>query len=538
MKSKLLLVLTAVSLLSFRNVSFGQAPDLGTASDFVLFTTVGAITNSGTNFLTLLTGNVGSNSGGATGFGNVNGVMHNQDGASGTATADLLAAYLELSTTLSTDTIAPALAGDTLPAGVYSIFGSATIDGDLTLDAQGDSNAVFIFQIEAPLSTGVDSKVKLIKGAMACNVFWKVEGLVSMASGTIMKGTVIAHNAAIDMANGVTLQGRALSINGAITTDEVLAYTPIGCGSPILTGPSAPLLASTGCYAIFSANGSLTNAGTSQIIGDVGTNVGLTLGFNALDVTGDIHPIPDGSTAACAADLLVLNNYLDSLTYDIELLKPDLFGHNLVLTPHVYLMLAAVSLTDTLYLNARGNADAVFVFQVFGAFSTTTHAQVILINGAQAGNVYWKVDGAVNISDSSVINGTIVANNGAIDLGTGVELNGSAFTTDGAYQTEAITTSMTPVCVVSGSTSPSANEVVTITPNPFSTSININLGNASQINNCELSIHNILGEEVMHTTVIDQSTTLDTRDLPSGVYFYQFVLSGLKGQSGILVSQQ
>ena len=222
-----------------------------------------------------------------------------------------------------------------------------------------------------------------------------------MAPGTTMRGTVIANNAAINMNAGDTLEGRALSTTGAVTVDGVLAYTPIGCGSPVLTGPIAPDLASTECYALFSADGPVTNAGVTYVTGDVGTNVGLTTGFDPLLVTGTIHPIPDVSTAQCAADLLNVYTYLNTLPYDIELLYPAQFGNNLVLTPHTYLLNAATVFTDTLYLNAQGNANAVFVIQINGALSTSTYSKVLLMNGAQAKNVYWKIDGAVDINDYS-----------------------------------------------------------------------------------------------------------------------------------------
>jgi hypothetical protein len=71
-----------------------------------------------------------------------------------------------------------------------------------------------------------------------------------------------------------------------------LAYTPIGCGSPVLTGPLAPALASTECFALFSSDGAVTNSGVTYITGDVGTNVGLTTGFDPLLVTGTIYPNP------------------------------------------------------------------------------------------------------------------------------------------------------------------------------------------------------------------------------------------------------
>jgi len=443
MKSKLVLIVTIVTLL-FPKVNFGQAPTLGTAANFELFTSVGAITNTG---ISQVTGNVGSNSGSGTGFGNVNGVMDNNNGATAQCAADLLIAYNQLNGTVPTFFPAPLLGnGQVLVPGVYSISGATTMNLSLTLDAQGNSNAVFIFQIQGPLSTNANSKVNLINGALACNVFWKIEGLVSMASGTTMRGTVIANNAAINMNPGDTLEGRALSTTGAISINGVLAYTPVGCGSPLLTGPAAPALSSTACYAIFSANGAVTNAGVTYITGDVGTNVGLTTGFNALNVNGVIHPIPDGSTAACAADLHNVYVYLNSLTPDIELLYPAQFGRNLVLTPHTYLMNAAAALTDTLYLNAMGDTNAVFVFQINGALTTSTFSKVILRNGTQAKNVFWDINGAVGINDYSVFNGTIICNNGAVSLNTGATIAGRVLTTTGSFTTAAITDIITSGC--------------------------------------------------------------------------------------------
>ena len=236
-------VLKVVILVLMPILNFAQAPPLGKAAEFVLFSTNGAVSNTG---ITQLTGNVGTNNGSSTGFGNVNGVMHDNDGTSAQCAADLLIAYNQLNSTVPTNFPAPSLGnGQILNAGVYSISGAATLNLNLTLNAQGNANAVFIFQIEGSISANADSKIILTNGAQACNVFWKVEGLVSMASGTTMRGTVIANNAAIIMNTGDTLEGRALSTAGAVTVHGILAYTPTGCGSPILTGPAAPALAST-----------------------------------------------------------------------------------------------------------------------------------------------------------------------------------------------------------------------------------------------------------------------------------------------------
>jgi hypothetical protein len=120
-------------------------------------------------------------------------------------------------------------------------------------------------------------------------------------------------------------------------------------------------------------------------------------------------------------------------------LYPAQFGNKLVLTPHTYVLNGGTALSDTLFLNAEGNADGVFVIKIYGALTTSTFAAVSLINGTQAKNVYWIVNGAVSINDYSDFKGTIVANNGAIDLKTGAKLDGRAMTTVGALSTAAVT---------------------------------------------------------------------------------------------------
>ncbi|MDB5284888.1 MAG: hypothetical protein JWO06_3963 [Bacteroidota bacterium] len=538
MKIKILNTLSLVNLFLLPSIIYAQAPNLGTAANFVLFSRNGAVTNSG---ISHYTGNIGTNNGSSTGFGNVDGVMHDGDTASINASAAVLTAYNQLNGTTPTFFPAPGLGnGDTLVPGVYSISGASTINLNLFLNGQGNANSVFIFKIQGSLSTFAAAKVKLINGALACNVFWKVEGLVSLATKTAMKGTIIANNAAINMNTLDTLEGRAFSTTGAVTADGILAYTPIGCGSAILNGPVPPALASTACYAIFSADGAVSNSGITHITGDVGTNTGLTTGFDSSYVTGTIHSIPDASTAQCAADLTVVYNYLSALPYDIELLYPAQFGNDLVLTPHTYLLNAATVFTDTLWLNAEGNPNATFIFKIYGALSTSTYSTVMLVNGAQVKNVYWLINGAVGINNYSVFCGTMVVNNGALGaLNTGVTINGRALTTTGALTTTAITARITSVCSITEITSNTAANmpVVTAAPNPFSTSITFNLTGAGNISNCELIIYNALGAEVARKSIQQQSTTIETNNFSSGIYFYKVIGDSQTLKTGRLICQ-
>jgi hypothetical protein len=436
-KTLTLAIVTFWTQLLFPHEMYGQVPNLGAAGDFVLFSSVGAVSNTG---ISQLTGNIGTNSGAISGFGNVNGVMHSPDVTTTQAVTDLQAAWFYLVNLAVTSVHAPVLGnGETLFAGVYALAAAGSVVGILTLDGQGDSNALFVIKTGGALTTAASATVNLINGALACNVFWVAEGAISMATFTTMRGTLIAHNAAIDMGAGGTIEGRALSTTGAVSVYGTLAYIPTGCSRPVLSGPLAPTLNSLSCYALFSSNGAVSNAGATHVTGDIGSGTSSVAGYNPVFVIGTIHLTPDLSTAQCAVDLNSLYAYLNTLPYDIELLYPAQFGNKLVLTPHTYRMNAAAIFTDTLYLDAQGNANAIFVIQVDGALTTSTFSTVRLINGAQAKNVFWKVEGAVTINDNSIFCGTIVCNNGSIILNTGVAFNGGSFTTLGTVNTTAIT---------------------------------------------------------------------------------------------------
>jgi len=532
---KSLIYITALALVMLPRLAFAQAPNLGTASSFVLFSSNGAVSNSGSSHIT---GNVGTNNGSSTAFGNVNGHMHDNDGASALCSADLLNAYNQLDAAVPAFFPSQLLGnGQSLNAGVYAISGNASLNLELILNGQNNPNAVFIIQIDGALSANASSKVTLINGAQACNVFWKVEGMVSLATGSTMRGTVIANNAAINMSSGVKLEGRALSTTGAVTVNGVLTYLPTGCGSPYLTGPATPQLGSAACYALFSTNGSVSNTGATFVTGDIGTNNGSATGYNASNVTGTVHLIPDASTAMAANDLLNAYNCINTLPNDIELLYPAQLGNGLVLTPHTYVLNGAATFTDTLFLNAEGNVNGIFVIKVNGMLSAATYSKVALINGAQSMNVYWKVEGAVNILDYAEFAGTIICNNGAISgLSTGTQLDGRALTTNGALTTATVTADMGIACSIAGISDPEAALSAAFYPNPFSGTLTLSVTDASLLNTSELHLFTLTGKEVLQKTIDAQMTVLDT-DLAPGVYFYSIVQNNRTVQSGKLIAQ-
>jgi hypothetical protein len=133
------------------------------------------------------------------------------------AAADALSAYLDAtdSSRGTPASVSGDLNGLTLYPGLYGSSSSIEISaaGFLYLDAQGDSNAVFIIRSATTITTSSTSEVVLTHGAKASNVFWTAGSAVTLGTNSIMKGTIIAGTA-ITLQTGANLQGRAL-VQGA-----------------------------------------------------------------------------------------------------------------------------------------------------------------------------------------------------------------------------------------------------------------------------------------------------------------------------------
>lgn len=541
----LLVILTASSFFLSPNLSFGQVPNLGTASDFLLFTTAGALGNTGISQIS--GGAIGTNFGAITNFNNVICPKHIQDESTAQCALDLQTAFNEIHNIPVTQTI-PAALSDTFSPGVYHVNSAATLTTSVTLDAQNNPGAQFIFNVTGAFAAAANAQVLLINGASVNNIFWNVDGALGAGAGASLKGTFLMLAGAIDFGDGSMLEGRALTIAGAVTINNT---TIIGCilpqlpttvlihptcsvatGTITVTAPTgvgitysidgvnftnitgifsqvpggtytvtaknqdgcistsevtilgfghAPDLGTVSDFVLFTSAGAVGNTGVSFITGGA-------IGTNFGAITGfgsvvcDKH-IQDAATVQCALDLQAAFNEISAIPSTEIVTAASLSGDTL--TSGVYHINSALAITANLTLDAQNNPDALFIFKVTGAFSMAAAVDIILINGASVNNVFWNVDGAVSSGAGASMKGIFLALAGEIALGAGAILEGRALSNAGAAN---ILDSEISVCI-----KPALPDVDLIQPNCSQSTGSITIisptaeGMTYRINNCDYS---------------------------------------------------
>lgn len=192
---------------------------LGSADAFAVLG-ASAVTNTGPS---VLWGDLGVFPGTSiTGFppGIVHGSTHNNDAVAMQAQADALTGYNFLAgLSFNQDLTGQDLGGKTLDQGVYFFSSSAQLTGALTLDFQGLSNAMIVFQIGSTLTTASASMVNIINPGSNDEVFWQVGSSATLGTTTDFYGSIIADQS-ITLTTGADVNcGRVIALNGAVTLD-------------------------------------------------------------------------------------------------------------------------------------------------------------------------------------------------------------------------------------------------------------------------------------------------------------------------------
>ena len=502
---------------------------LGLTSGFAILSYAG-ITNTGPS---VITGNVGvSPLAGSymTGFGtpNVVGTMYGVDatGPSGSipypsmltvAMGDVTIAYNDAAgRTVDPIGVSGNLGGRTFYSGLYKSTGSLEISaGDVTLDAQGDINAVWIFQIASNFNMTSGRQIFLSGGAKASNIFWQVGSAATFGTTAKMKGTILAYTT-ITFATGAALEGRALARTAAVT----LQSNTIGGTASSSVRPLV-FLGSAANFKVL-AGSKISSTGLTTVNGDIGVSPSTVInGFPLATLTGVKHP-GNATSAAAQVELKAAFDSTVARTVD-STIAAELSGK--VYTSGVYAStLGTFGITDTLTLNGAGDASSVWIFKMTGALTTGSGSYVKLQNGAQWSNVFWLVGTSATLGANSTFRGTIMAsssitaNNGAAVSGRllahkdSVSLNNNAIGSTGT------------ITAVRREHVPEGFSLSQNYPNPFNptTTINYQLSTNSPVT---LKVYDMVGRvaAILVNEVKEKgsySVQFDASQLSSGVYFY------------------
>jgi Ice-binding-like len=281
--------------------------NLSTTAPFVVLAG-STVTNTGPS---VLNGDLGVAPGTAlVGFGLpavVHGATHSADAVANQAQTDLVTAYDVAAgqpVPPANDLTGTDLGNRALTAGAYRFTSSAQLTGRLTLNAQGDTNAQFVFEIASSLTTASASSVVLTNGANPCNVHWQVGSSATLGTTTAFQGNLMALSS-ISLSNGATVIGRMLArngqvslINNVLTRPQCAATTTtpggstragggsgstgggsVGSGTPAAGNGQQPLIAGRNGTATISRTASTTLRDTPT--GERGSVVQCTRGFTA-----------------------------------------------------------------------------------------------------------------------------------------------------------------------------------------------------------------------------------------------------------------
>ena len=423
------------ALLLGSSPALAQKPTLGSAQGFAVLG-ASTVTSAGAS---KVTGALGVSPGTAvTGFppGTMTGALHAGDPVALQAQSDLTVAYNACAGAACTVTLTGQdLGGRTLTPGVYCFAASAPLNGVLTLDAQGNPDAVFIFQIGSTLLAAINSSVQVINGAQPANVFWQVGSSATLAAGVNFKGNIIAL-ASITLSQGTKVSGRALARTGAVTMDTSIVSAPLSVLTPPVAQPiplvrpatSVPSLGAAQSFAVLGAS-TVTSTGPTMITGDLGVSPGTAVtGLPPGTMTGTLHA-GDPVALQAQTDLTSTYNALAGKACTMTLTGQDLGGRTL--TPGVYCFAASAPLNGVLTLDAQGDPNAVFVFQIGSTLLAAINSSVRVINGTQDANVFWQVGSSATLAAGVAFRGNIIALS-SITLSSGTRVSGRALARTGA----------------------------------------------------------------------------------------------------------
>jgi hypothetical protein len=440
-----------------------------------------------------------------------------------------------------------------------------------------------------------------MNGTQAKNVFWKVDGAVNLNNYTDFKGTIVANNGAINLTTGVTLLGRALTTNGAIGTAAIDVTLTAGCtgfAPNITTQPINKTLCASGSasFTVSSTGSGLSyqwHKGSTNLVngGNISGATSATLLINPVtlaDASINYNVIVSGAYAP--ADT---SNYV-SLSVSASPSITSVASNQLSCVNDLVKISVSATGGGLNYQWRRGTVNLSNVGNISGVNTPSLiFNPVTLINGTFNYNVV--ITGACSPSIISANNSLVVYESASISsqpqdriacegstslfnvAATGAGLNyqwrkGTMNLINGTNISGATTATLiiSPVSlsdmgsdynvVITGTCSPAitSNSVVLLKcndvgihsyseagaqsmllyPNPFSTDLHIIVSDNGDSNEGVIQIYNVLGKEVLRSTLSHSHNVMATSELVSGIYLYTISFNNKVAQSGKIISQQ
>lgn len=403
------LVLCAVTVASAQT-----APTLGAAQSFAILGG-STITNTGS---TTVTGDVGLSPGTAvTGFPPgivVSGTIQAANAQAQAAKNALTTAYNSLTGQACTqDLTGQNLGGLTLTPGVYCFSTTAQLTGTLTLNAQGNSNAVFIFKIGSALTTASGSSVVVINSGSLCNVFWQVGSSATLGTASSMAGTIMAQTS-ITLTTGASINGRAFARDGAVTLDT--NSVTVTCASapvcPVVTMSPAVLpsgLVGTAYSQLITASGGAAPYTYAVSAGTL--PAGLTLSAGGL-LAGT--PITAGSTTVtiratdnngCVATVVYTIVIAPAVVCPVITLSPATLASGIVGTAYSRTITGAGGTGPYVFTITAGTLPSGLTLTTAGVLSgtpTTAGTSPVTIRGTDANGCFASVVYSIVIAPAAV----------------------------------------------------------------------------------------------------------------------------------------
>ena len=202
----------------------------------------------------------------------------------------------------------------------------------------------------------------------------------------------------------------------------------------------------------------VTSTGPTIVNGNVGLFPGTAVtGFPPGTVVGGAIHAADGTAGTAQNDLTTAYNDAAGRTVPTIIVVPDIGGQTLPAGLYKTGSTPSVGITGTLTLDGGGNANAVFIFQIASTLTTASGSQVVLLNNANAANIFWQVGSSATLGTTSTFNGTILAQV-SVTAKTGAILNGRALARTGAVTLDS-NTMVNPGAPITTSTPPALTAV-------------------------------------------------------------------------------